>query len=66
MSDFVKELRKFAELEAAQSEYREAERHICWKAADRIEELEDEICSLHNPHSGEECDCDVCQIVKRR
>jgi vacuolar-type H+-ATPase subunit I/STV1 len=37
MSDLAKQLREFAELEAAQSDYREAERHICWKAADRIE-----------------------------
>jgi hypothetical protein len=28
---------------------------------ERIAELEAEIVQLHNPHTGEECECDVCQ-----
>ena len=26
----------------------------------RVKELEEEIRFLHNPHSGEECNCEIC------
>ena len=33
----------------------------CGAAVRHIEELEAEIVALHNPHTGNECDCDLCE-----
>jgi len=32
--------------------------------AQYVKELEEEVFRLHNPHSGEECNCDICKEVR--
>jgi len=36
---------------------------ICSRAAGLLTELMEEVCNLHNPHTGEECNCPICKEV---
>lgn len=61
MSELVERLRGFWDCEEVLSEAI----NLMGDAADKIEGLEATVFLLHNPHTGEECGCPVCNSQRK-